>query len=713
MDANTSEQLQSQVPAVGVSHLCIHCKKIFKAARCSSNIYLMTCTLQDTKVSAQQGKCEFCRLLCNSIQWSLEDLPDDVQTRYWFANEELYFSCESESTGTTSGMVSFDLTLAESRDLQKPCLHSAAPEKDRSRNTQEEIKMPASSAIGRPGLRFLPHIFDEPCNDSVSSFEIMRGWIKACETEHVACHRKWSSRGVYRLPTRLISFKIGDRGLGEKTQVRLCTPQDENMLQTRYVTLSHRWASHPIFETTLGNIDAFKKRINIDLIPAIFMQGMQIATELDVFYIWIDSLCIIQDSEEDWRRESANMGSIYSNSYCSIAATNDSSREGACFAQRSRVDMSRVLVSTQFRGEGEALMFCDFSRLWQDNIVDAPLLHRAWVTQEIILSPRTLHFAKHQAYWECLELRACEEHPDGLPINSLSPLNYINQKPDLWALSSQDQDPTKVVEIWLTLLKMYTAAQLSHPEKDKLIAVSSLAQTLGPASGYRAGLWYCKDVFLDQLLWRKRIEMDNGTVKRRAPSWSWASIDEEVILENLSIGQSGSTRPMAEVINVEVRLEDSQYPFGKVESGRTTLAGPLGQAKLVVLDGEDIGYANFIGTRTLQAEVFSDQGRLPEKDEVFFAPIQYAPGRISGLLLQNTARISPSRGGFKRIGRFHVDSFENVELLMAMSQKPLTSQQEVTEEALGERPGIPDAQTLDDESERLSAPIKWYKYCIY
>jgi hypothetical protein len=63
-----------------------------------------------------------------------------------------------------------------------------------------------------------------------------------------------------------------------------------------------------------------RKNIPIEDIPKTYLEAMHITQSLSVEYIWIDSLCIFQDSKEDWTLEAAAMASIYTNSYCTVAA---------------------------------------------------------------------------------------------------------------------------------------------------------------------------------------------------------------------------------------------------------------------------------------------------------------------------------------------------------------------------------------------------------
>lgn len=81
-----------------------------------------------------------------------------------------------------------------------------------------------------------------------------------------------------------------------------------------YVTLSHCWGQtdsiHSI-QTERHNLRDHKKVIKFLSLPKTFQDAVTLCRELGIKYLWIDSLCIIQNDEADWVTESAKMGSIY------------------------------------------------------------------------------------------------------------------------------------------------------------------------------------------------------------------------------------------------------------------------------------------------------------------------------------------------------------------------------------------------------------------
>ena len=130
------------------------------------------------------------------------------------------------------------------------------------------------------------------------------------------------------------------------------------------------------------------------ILPQSFQDTIKIYCRLNQRYLWIDSLCVIQDDYDDWHREAPEMGNIYQNSICTIAALGVSNTFTGLFSQREQpcklpgeIDLI-ARVSPKGLGRGEY----------------RPLHRRAWVLQEHLLSPRILQFGRRGILWECYEL---------------------------------------------------------------------------------------------------------------------------------------------------------------------------------------------------------------------------------------------------------------------------------------------------------------------
>jgi Heterokaryon incompatibility protein (HET) len=189
-------------------------------------------------------------------------------------------------------------------------------------------------------------------------------------------------------------------------------------------------------------------------------------------YIWIDSLCIIQDDESDWMQESLKMSSVYSNSALNFAATSALDGRAGLFFKRNPASAQHCNVKMPSRAVSSCFLVHD--RIWEQNVEESPLVRRAWVVQERFMAPRTLHFTSRQLFCECNELSACESFPKGVKTPWRSGFK-LKESP---------------AETWQSLLRIYTKALLTK-EEDKLIAISGIAKGFYSLTGdqYLAGMW--------------------------------------------------------------------------------------------------------------------------------------------------------------------------------------------------------------------------------
>jgi hypothetical protein len=174
--------------------------------------------------------------------------------------------------------------------------------------------------------------------------------------------------------------------------------------------LSHCWGQLPKEEqkkfcTTPDNIRRRLQGFSISELPKTFQDAVTVTRELDVPYLWIDSLCIIQyeDGGKDWQRESRRMESVFSQAYCTIAATG-AADSNAGFLEHD-IRTSHVYVRDV---SGNEFYVSNDIDDFDEDVGKAKLNTRAWVMQEAVLSRRTIHFSARQMYWECGEGVICE-----------------------------------------------------------------------------------------------------------------------------------------------------------------------------------------------------------------------------------------------------------------------------------------------------------------
>jgi hypothetical protein len=409
----------------------------------------------------------------------------------------------------------------------------------------------------------------------------IREWLEECCTNHI-CHR---GRDSGFLPSRLID--VG----GQEESVASLVLSAEVPSSSPYLTLSHCWGQLQPLKLTTSNLQSMLTGISFEKLTKTFQQAVMLAKALGFRYIWIDSLCIIQDSDEDWQKESSEMGFIYTNALFNIAATSATDGSGGLLRNSNRFTAaSAVAVLPAIDKE---------PRLFQNHYVAGkldsyPLNSRGWVVQERILSRGNLHFTDVQLYWECSEGLFCETIPNNkLRAHSGVPeVKYEISRVRL-AKAGEPSEPTSATpvsrpEIWAKIYSLYSGCQLTRPV-DMLIAIGGLASIAAEVGGgtYLAGLWL--EEFLTELCWHSYDMPNNcgGNVyvwassnafeilnSYIAPSWSWASSTCKVV--SLFSARKGlDFRNHARILEVPTVITVSNNPYGQLRDAWVKLAGRL------------------------------------------------------------------------------------------------------------------------------------------
>jgi hypothetical protein len=202
------------------------------------------------------------------------------------------------------------------------------------------------------------------------------------------------------------------------------------------------------------------------------------------------------------------MHEVYSQSYCTIAASASSDSSQGLFRNRathflypSEIDIPWFHGTKKFQ-----LLHRD---LWDTQVLHQPLHRRGWVLQERLLAPRVLHFSSQQLVWECRKLVAAEKYPKGLPpfLSRSANALFKNMDPHEYGayfreLGDEDRDPkTFVYDLWEEIVRVYSSSLLTFSD-DKLVALSGIAKQLQDKLNdrYIAGLWM--NFLPSQLLWQ-------------------------------------------------------------------------------------------------------------------------------------------------------------------------------------------------------------------
>jgi hypothetical protein len=270
-------------------------------------------------------------------------------------------------------------------------------------------------------------------------------WIRTC----TATHQHPPPPAI--LPTRLL-----DLGTDRAPSIRLV--DGASVPPAPYIALSHCWGTSHRITTTKATLAEHKAGIPTDALPKTFKEAVELSRNLFVRYLWIDSLCIVQDDPTDWESEASRMGSVYANCLLAIAASSSKDDSGGCIprieVRQGSPHISPDAVSMRLPSladvppylverPGQEPVYLSrqtmvpltshepnpqnrpsnliITKEWMpsstrsapltykighygmifDPLEDEALNTRAWTLQERLLAPRTLHFGSNQVFWEC------------------------------------------------------------------------------------------------------------------------------------------------------------------------------------------------------------------------------------------------------------------------------------------------------------------------
>ncbi|KAH9209350.1 heterokaryon incompatibility protein-domain-containing protein [Leptodontidium sp. 2 PMI_412] len=352
--------------------------------------------------------------------------------------------------------------------------------------------------------------------------DLIRRWLGKCEESHSLCNS--NDDGIIRtneLPTRLIDIYHPDR-----PRLVLATDIQE---QVNYITLSHCWGDGMTANLTGNTINSWKERIEGTELTTKFKDAFSVARCLSIRYIWIDSLCILQDSEEDWCRESARMSMVYSNGFLNLVCSSSSSSDGF-FNIRHPLSSQDCRIFWK-ENSNYQFVFRRAQPLRPHQIF--PVLSRAWVSQEQLLSRRNVYLGGNIIVWDC-----CVKQHHEFTFESNYYSDVSTGKQDFFQAMlrqrhySKADRPEWIGRFWELLVQNYTVANLTFAS-DQVFAIAGIAVAIQEATQwtYVCGMWY--EYLQQQLTWHiaglPKCKFPRPRLKStKIPSWSWLSIRHPV-----------------------------------------------------------------------------------------------------------------------------------------------------------------------------------------
>ena len=465
---------------------------------------------------------------------------------------------------------------------------------------------------------------------SPSVIAIAKQWLKSCSKHH-ACQSLTDETFV---PTRLVSV-----GRSEEPLCRLVDRIDLCGKPVQYFALSHCWGDDVPITLTVENYSRMKGGIAVVTLSKTFQDAIFATRALGVKYLWIDSLCIIQNSPDgcDWNRESMLMMGVFANATCTLSATASISSQGGCFRNRPG-----AMYSCKLAASGTSELNIEIPEEWhpihemfRTRVEAAPLTRRGWVFQERLLSRRIIHFCSDMVLFECNTLQASERYTQGSRYQTLPYLlvgGHIqgalsrqagspDRRPapvrvDVQSLATsvspdimrqiksgnyEDRSATRGIrgamdvllsvhastqltlqemltfnDRWYELIEAYSRCSLTKIS-DKLVAIAGVAGLVEKMSQaeYVAGLWSNVAPEIG-LLWRVVGDRAKRQEVYIAPTWSWTSLDGPVRFLPKPILETGQVERVR--LHSHVQKATVTYREGtksRIDSGQLEVQGLL------------------------------------------------------------------------------------------------------------------------------------------
>ena len=339
--------------------------------------------------------------------------------------------------------------------------------------------------------------------------------------------------------------------------------------------------------TIKANFEIRHRQI-LDL-PLTFRQAILIAKKVGIRYLWIDSLCILQDDPDDKTKEIAIMGEVYGNAVCNFIASSSENPTEGCFNPGGLKNFTACLLEWPSRDTNtRSVLTLPMRPNWSEltgGSEGGPLIKRGWVLQERYLAKRAVYFSPYFLLWRCPSNRAFEDYPNPNALFETSHLAKSGSK--FWGFSMtvdlgdylydplgrETENLVNVYHSWFKIVQEYSSKDFTE-NKDRICAIAGLAQRFEESTKdvYLAGLWK-RDLFR-QLCWSVPQSLGRFAVRPEsycAPSWSWLSLIGSVTYPTFDYANR-ITEPATPTLT-DVRTSEAQPFVGPILDGSLKLKG--------------------------------------------------------------------------------------------------------------------------------------------
>lgn len=393
--------------------------------------------------------------------------------------------------------------------------------------------------------------------DTDLAYNEIKAWLQACKR-----HSQCPSQKKVRLPTRVID--VGSR-VNSKPKL-----YNTKGAAGRYAALSYCWGGSQHGALTQDNLQRYLTIIHMDDMSQTIKDAIKVVRAVGLRYLWVDALCILQDSETDKTHEIATMDQVYRKALFTISAEMAASaRDGFLSPRKSPSAKWRIPHRLEDGTFGSIFLKEEDP---ETQTFFEPLQTRAWAFQETLLSSTLLIYNSQTLQWCCpydqfnLGASYCRKY-----AASNSHLHTARNFHKMHERTSPGD--------WSNIVTEYTRREHSDP-RDRLIALGGVAkvfsenrtfilQAESSEVKYVAGLWELQ--LIHHLPWFVSSCNVPRPLDYRAPSWSWASVDGPVSFQ--STGQLACHE--ARVIECSTTCESMSAPFGAVRDGWLVIEGPM------------------------------------------------------------------------------------------------------------------------------------------
>lgn len=470
--------------------------------------------------------------------------------------------------------------LTDSEDLE--CLNIDWRDANNQRLSEDDIALYIFSEKDNPAAQYIQSRPIEPS----PARSIRRGSCleryKSC-LNHKECKIAMERNKNNAAPARLLDLRAS-------SQVHLyMVPQEECPL---YAALSYCWGRSQQQEdakTTTANVQDRKGGIDLCQLPQSIRDAIEVTRSLELSYLWVDALCIVQDDSQDVASEISKMGSIYGGATITISAASANDSTEGFLGNRDLTKAYGTLFQLPYYNK-RAGDLAEGSVLLSEHPVEDTrqenIDQRAWTMQEDIVSLRLLRFGSKQTTWRCPTYTQGRKI-DGGGRPTLKNTDYSFSVNDPYRnnevrsniTSFGPMGPSCAKADWLRVVSEYTHRDLTKPS-DRLPACAALAENFADIMGYDvseylAGLW--KDDLYAQLLWHRPEEREAGS--GFGPSWSWSSMNGPVqFFQRALLQYDFEVKAAARYVGSYRDSMSENHQYSEVGSGRLELNGRLQQA---------------------------------------------------------------------------------------------------------------------------------------